>query len=416
MMSRVCAAGKTMSTLAINAGSSSLKFGLFHDDSLERLVTGEIDWAGGNRQEAQLTVRPRQGTTVRSWLPVPDHATAAAGAIQAALGAAHSATKGAPVITAVGHRVVHGGEEFRASVLIDDRVKAAIARLCEIAPLHNPPALKAIEAAESALPGKPEVAVFDTAFYTQLPPRAYLYAAPYDWYEQRGIRRFGFHGISHAYCATRAAELLRRDPAQLRVITCHLGGGCSATAVRGGRAVATTSGFSPLEGLMMGTRCGSIDPGILLHLQRQSGMTPRDLDRALNHASGLLGISGVSADLAQIEVAAAQGNQRARLAFDMFADRVRSAIGGLAATLGGLDALTFTDRIGERSAALRAAVCEGLGFMGVCLDAERNATVRPEGDVATADSPARVLVIHTEEELMVAREARRVAGDRHIRG
>jgi acetate kinase len=200
-----------------------------------------------------------------------------------------------------------------------------------------------------------------------------------------------------------------RDLSQLRLISCHLGGGCSATAIRGGVPIATTSGFSPLAGLMMGTRCGTIDPGILLQLEKLQCLTPKELNRALNHFSGLLGISGISADLAQIEVAADQGNKRARLAFDMFVDRVRSAIGAMAAALGGIDALIFTDRIGERSAAFRLAACDGLQFMGLRLDAERNAAPRPDADIATPDSPARILVIHTEEELMVAREAQRVA-------
>ncbi|MGA2747164.1 MAG: acetate kinase [Verrucomicrobiota bacterium] len=399
-----------MSILALNAGSSSLKFGLFSADTCERLLAGEIDWASGDRQKAQLVVQPRNGAVVRSQFPVPDISTAASCAIQAVLGSALSATNAAPIIQAVGHRVVHGGTELQSSVLIDDKVKATIARLADLAPLHNPPALEAIEAARTALPGTPEVAVFDTTFYAQLPPKAYLFPVPYDWYQNLGIRRFGFHGISHAYCAGRAAELMGRDLAQLRIITCHLGGGCSATAIQGGVPVATTSGFTPLAGLMMGTRCGSIDPGILLQLQRQQGMTHKELSRALNHFSGLLGISGVSADLAQIEVAAAQGNKRARLAFDMFADQVRSSIGALATTLGGVDVLAFTDRIGEHSAALRAAACQGLQFMGIRLDPERNARARPDADIATADSPARILVIHTEEELMVAREARRVAG------
>ena len=313
----------------------------------------------------------------------------------------------------MGHRVVHGGVEFRDSVLIDGRVKVGIASLNKLAPLHNPPVLKAIEAVETLLPGVPQVAVFDTAFFAQLPPKAYLYALPYEFYERWGIRRFGFHGLSHAYCAERAAELLGRPMSELRVISCHLGGGCSAAAVRGGVAVATTIGFSPLDGLMMGTRSGSVDPGILLHLQREHGLTVEELDRTLNYSSGLLGISGVSSDLAQIETAAARGNERARLAFDMFADQVRSAIGALAATLGGVDALTFTDRVGEHSAALRAAACDGLEFMGVRLDPELNADPKPDGDVATPDSPARILVIHTREELAVAREVRWVIAAQH---
>ena len=399
-----------MSILVINAGSSSLKFGLFQGPTCDRLVAGQIDWANGDRQQACLLVRTCDGTTLRLEVAVPDSASAASCALQAVLALIQPGRNGVPAITAVGHRVVHGGVEFRASVMLDDQVKAGIARWSELAPLHNPPTLKAIEAAEGALPGKPQVAVFDTAFYAQLPPKAYLYALPYEWYEKWGIRRFGFHGISHAYCAGRAAELTGRDPGQLRVVSCHLGGGCSTTAIRGGVAVAMTSGFSPLDGLMMGTRCGSIDPGILLHIQEQRGLAPGELARALNYSAGLSGVSGVSADLAQIEAAAAQGNERARLAFDMFAGQVRGAVAALAATLGGIDVLTFTDRIGEGSPALRRAICEGLEFMGIELDPQRNAVARADTDVAAVDSSVRVMVIHTEEELMVARETCRVLG------
>jgi acetate kinase len=396
-----------MSILAINAGSSSLKFGLFDNKDCARLVAGQIDWASGDRQEAQLTVWSSAAGTVRSRLAVPDSSMAATCAIQAVLGALGPHQK-SPNITAVGHRVVHGGSEFRDSVLVDERVKVAIAKLSDLAPLHNPPALKGIESAEAVLGGRPQVAVFDTAFYAQLPPKEYIYAVPYVWYRDLGVRRFGFHGISHAYCVNRAAELMKRDPMQLRIISCHLGGGCSATAVRGGVAVATSSGFSPLDGLMMGTRCGAVDPGILLHLQRQLGMTVKDLSRHLNHSSGLLGVSGVSADLAEIEVAARQGNERARLALDIFSGQVRNAIGSLATRLGGVDAVTFTDRIGVGSAALRAAVCSGLEFMGIKLDLQRNASAEPDTDIAPAGSNVRVFVIQTKEELMVARETLRV--------
>jgi acetate kinase len=399
---------RSMSILAINSGSSSLKFGLFDAGTCEALLAGDIDWAHGDRARARFTLRPRNGRIVTAQVAVPDDFTAAKVAVSAAVGSGLAGADAQSSATVVGHRVVHGGEEFRDSVLIDGRVKAGIASLNKLAPLHNPPVLKAIEAVETLLPGVSQVAVFDTAFFAQLPPKAYLYALPYEYHERWGIRRFGFHGLSHAYCAGRAAELLGRPLSELRVISCHLGGGCSAAAVRDGLAVATTLGFSPLEGLMMGTRSGSVDPGILLHLQREHGLTIEELDRALNYSSGLLGISGVSSDLAQIETAAAQGNERARLAFEMFADRVRSAIGALAATLGGVDALTFTDRVGEHSAALRAAACDGLEFMGLRIDLKRNASPKPDADVATPDSPARILVIHTQEELMVAREARRV--------
>lgn len=397
-----------MNILAINSGSSSLKFGLFDAETCEPLLAGDIDWSHGDREHSQFTLRPRNGRTVTSLLAVPDDFIAARSAISAALDSGSPVPNGSAKVAVVGHRVVHGGAEFRESVLIDGRVKVGIASLNKLVPLHNPPVLKAIEAVETLLPGVPQVAVFDTAFFAQLPPKAYLYALPYEYYERWGIRRFGFHGLSHSYCAGRADELLRRPLSGLRVISCHLGGGCSAAAVRGGVAVATTLGFSSVEGLMMGTRSGSVDPGILLHLQREHGLTVEELDSALNYSSGLLGISGVSSDLAQIETAAAQGNERARLAFDMFAGRVRSAIGALAATLGGVDALTFTDRIGEHSAALRAAACEGLEFMGLCLDPERNADSKPDTDVARPDSSARIFVIRTQEELVVAREARRV--------
>jgi len=398
-----------MSILVINSGSSSLKFGLFDTANCEQLLSGELDWAHGDRHHAQFTRRPRRGPPVSSQVAVPDASTAARLAVSAALGPGPGGEAEFPRITMVGHRVVHGGAEFQESVVVDGKVKAAIAGLSKLAPLHNPPALKAIEAVEALLPGVPQVAVFDTTFFAHLPPKAFLYALPYEYYTRWGIRRFGFHGLSHAYCASRAAELLGRPVADLRLVSCHLGGGCSAAAIQGGAAAATTLGFSPLEGLMMGTRSGSLDPGILLYLQREQGLTLEELDHALNYSSGLLGISGVSPDLAQIETAAAQGNERARLAFDMFADRVRSAIGSLAATLGGVDAVIFTDRVGEHSPALRAAACDGLGFMGLRLDAGLNANPSPDTDIAAPGSPARILVIHTREEMVVARETRRMA-------
>ena len=390
-----------MSVFVINAGSTSLKFGLFDNVTLEPCVTGEIDWAKGDRQKALLVCRPRDVAPEHTRVPVPDDRAAAACALRAVV--AHSSS--ASPITIVGHRVVHGGTNFRGSVVIDSKVKAAIAQLEDLAPLHNPAVLRGIEEVETALPGVPQVAVFDTAFYSNLPPRACVYPLPYEWHKEWGIRRLGFHGLSHAYCASRAAQLMGKEPAQLRIVSCHLGGGCSATAVRGGVAVATTMGFSPLDGLMMGTRPGSIDPGILMYLQRRHRLTLDELDRALNYSSGLLGVSGVSADLARIEEAAAQGNERAQLAFEMFADRVRSAVGALATTLGGFDALVFADRIGEHSPLLRKSVCEGLEFMGLRLDRARNLNASADSDIATDDSKARIFVVHTQEELMIAREA-----------
>jgi len=311
-------------------------------------------------------------------------------------------------VRAVGHRVVHGGVLYLESVEIDDEVATALEGLAGLAPLHNPPAIATIARARELLPNAPHVAVFDTAFFAELPPRAHVYPLPYEWHTDWGVRRFGFHGISHAYCAGRAHELIGTPGQDVRIVVCHLGQGCSASAVAGAKAQATTMGFTPMEGLMMGSRSGSVDPGILLHALRR-GVGVEELDAALNRRSGLLGVSGVSSDYRKVEAAARQGNERARLALEIYADRVREAIGSLAATLGGLDAIVFTAGVGENSVSLRASVCEGLEFLGLNLDRARNESCEPDSDVATTDSPGRILVIHTRENLMIAREARRVA-------
>jgi acetate kinase len=394
-----------MNVLVINAGSSTLKFALFQGEAADAVASGLVDWrAEGGQAGVRLEAAGRE--PVRESLSVTDHA----GGVREALCLLRSAGLLDADLAAVGHRVVHGGAEFRSSVRIDGPVKAALDRLTEVAPLHNPPALAAIEAAEAALPGVPQVAVFDTAFHATLPPSAYVYPVPYEWYTDWGVRRFGFHGISVAYCAGRAAELLGRGLAGLRLVICHLGNGCSATAVRDGASIATTMGLTPLEGLMMGTRSGSVDPGVLLYVQRQRGLSAEQLDHVLNHGSGLLGVSGVASDFREVEAAARGGNERARLALEIYAARVGAAVGALAVTLGGIDAVVFTAGVGENSASLRAAACEGLGCLGLRLDVARNNSCRPDADVAAADSPGRILVIHTREDLLIAREARRAAG------
>jgi acetate kinase len=399
-----------MSILVFNAGSTSLKFGLFTDPACALLVSGSLDWAGGDRHHALLTLRTAEETSAQSrTVDVPDDPAAVHCAIQALAEAFPDGRQTLAEIQVVGHRVVHGGAEFPRSVLIDDAVRRSITHWSALAPLHNLPALAAISAAEAALPHARQVAVFDTAFFADLPPRAYVYPLPYAWYSQWGVRRYGFHGISHQYCAGRAAEILARDPAGLRIINCHLGGGCSAAAIRGNVAVATTMGFTPLDGLMMATRPGSFDPGILLHVERRHGLAADDLDAALNHESGLWGVSGVSSDFSEVQRAAEQGNARASLAMDMFADRVRAAVGALAVGMGGVDVLAFTDRVGENSPALRAMVCQGLECLGLRLDPARNEANRPDSDIASADGPARILVIHTREELMIAREVQKTA-------
>lgn len=387
-----------MAILVLNTGSSTLKFALFPPGAAEASLSGLCDWKtrrarleGGSRgrEDVPLPTTSRGPTDAIAWLLERLEAEGARAGVRA-----------------VGHRVVHGGAAFQSSVRIDADVKQTLKELCELAPLHNPAALAGIEAAEAALPGLPQVAVFDTAFFANLSPAAFLYPLPYEWYTDWGIRRFGFHGTSHAYCARRAAEILDRN--DLRLITCHLGNGCSASAIRGGKAVITTMGFTPLEGLMMGTRSGSIDPGILFYVMRDKGLAAEQLDPTLNQRSGLLGVSGVSSDYREVEKAADAGNERARLALEMFALRVRQTIGALAATLGGVDALVFTAGIGEHAARLRAAVCNGLECLGIQLDPARNQTAKPDADVATDDSVARILILHTREELMIARETEEI--------
>ena len=309
------------------------------------------------------------------------------------------------LIDAVGHRVVHGGRSLHDPVVIDDSVRAEILALESLAPLHNAPALAGIKAAEHVLPGVPHIAVFDTAFHETMSAEAATYALPHAWREAWGIRRYGFHGLSVEWSAERAPALLGVSPEGLRLVVCHLGGGCSVTAVRDGRSVDTTMGFSPLEGVPMTTRSGSIDPGALLYVQREHGLSVDELDRALNEESGLLGLSGMSGDVRELEEVSA-GHEGARLALAVYTHRVAGAVAAMAASLGGLDALVFTAGVGEHSAGVRAAVCARLGFLGVELDEVQNERGALDADVAAGESAVRVLVIAAREELVVARATR----------
>jgi acetate kinase len=313
-------------------------------------------------------------------------------------------------VAAVGHRVVHGGRAFTGSVPVDARVLEEITRLSELAPLHNPPAIAAIAEARAAVPGVPHIAVFDTAFFADLPAERHVYPLPYEWYSERGIRRYGFHGISHAYCAGRAAEFLGRQPEGFRAVICHLGNGCSASATLGGKAIATTMGFTPLEGMVMGSRAGSVDPGILIYAMERMGLSAGELGEVLQRRSGLLGVSGVSSDFRAVQEAAMEGNGRARLALSIYANSVRDAIGTLAVTLGGVDSLVFTAGVGENSAPLRGGVCRGLECLGLRLDPERNRALRPDADIAAAGTGGRILILRTREDLHIARETLRVTG------
>ena len=309
-------------------------------------------------------------------------------------------------VRAVGHRVVHGGAELHESTIVSHHVRTAIERVTELAPLHNKPALAALELATERFPDIPHVAVFDTAFFTDLPERAVVYPVPWEWRAGWGVRRFGFHGLSHSFASERAAAMLGADATKPRIIVLHLGNGCSGSAVVAGKPVATTMGFTPMEGLMMGTRSGSIDPGILIHLLR-SDVSVDALDEQLNHDSGLLGVSGVSGDYREVLDAARSGNPRARLALDLYADRARAAVGALATAMGGLDALVFTAGIGENSPAMRAAIVDGLEFMGIAIDEAKND--RGDEDITWKERGARTLVIPAREDLVVARETRRTA-------
>lgn len=392
-----------MSILVLNAGSSTLKFALFEDNATAEFCTGMVDWKG-QQGTATLTLRAPQAEPKRSQAELADYGDAVAWILRELVACGF-----ADPMRIVGHRVVHGGTEFRNSMLIDQRVIRSLQELKRLAPLHLPPMLTTLKATRAALPDIAQVAVFDTAFFTDLPERAFVYPVPYQWYEQYGIRRFGFHGISHAYCAGRAAELLgRQDDPSLRLIICHLGGGCSATAVLGGQPIATTMGFTPLEGLMMGTRGGSIDPGIPIYLMQEHDWDAKQYEEALNRHSGLLGVSGISSDYRKIEKAAQTGHRRAQLALEMFADRIRSTIGSLAVTLGGVDGLIFTAGIGENSAALRAEVGNGLECLGLRLDEAVNQNCQADCHVAAPDSSGQILILKTREEQMVASETKRL--------
>jgi acetate kinase len=313
-----------------------------------------------------------------------------------------------PQIDVVGHRIVHGGPVYRESTPLTPEVRHAIAQQVEFAPAHNRFELEAVRAVDRIIGANVlQIAVFDTGFHSTLEPAAYVYPGPYSWLEE-GVRRYGFHGINHQYCAGRATELLDRDPASLNLIICHLGNGASLAAVKGGKSVDTTMGFTPLEGLMMGTRSGSIDPGILVYLIRHRGYTAEQLDQILNKESGLLGVSGISGDLRKVDEAIAAGNSRAQLAFDVYIHRLLREIGGMLAVLGGVDVLIFTAGVGENSTSVRERVCERLAFLGLKIDSSQNAHPKLDQDIATADSKVRVLVIRANEELQIAKECFRL--------
>jgi len=368
-----------MSILTVNAGSSTLKLSVFDDAAEICLATVAIDRAPDAHafDEALRSLKGKMAEAVED-------------------------------VRGVGHRVVHGGTELREATVVNHHVRSTIEHIADLAPLHNAPALAALDAATHRFPDVAHVAAFDTAFFADLPDRAAIYPVPWEWRGAWGVRRFGFHGLSHSYASQRAAAMLGGDVADPRIVVLHLGNGCSGSAIVGHKPVATTMGFTPMEGLMMGTRSGSIDPGILFHMLR-SDVSVDALHDQLNEASGLLGVSGVSSDYREVERAARDGDERARLALDMYADRARAAVAALASAMEGLDALVFTAGVGENAPAMRREICRGLDFMGIALDDAHNRDASGDADVAARAVAVRIFVIRAREDLVLARETVRIA-------
>ena len=391
-----------MNILVINAGSSSLKYQLLNPETGALLAKGLCERIG---IDGKFTYKPQvEGKQVLDAVDVamPTHSEAIQTVLNALVDPKNGVIGSMKEIDAVGHRVVHGGEKFAQSVLITDEVMAAIEECNPLAPLHNPANIIGIRACQALMPGTPMVAVFDTAFHQTMPPVAYTYALPYEFYEQDKVRRYGFHGTSHKYVSQRAAAMLGKPAEELKLISCHLGNGSSVTAIDGGKSVDTSMGFTPLAGLPMGTRCGDIDAGILEYLMNKHGYDIKEMLSILNKKSGVLGISGVSSDFRDLENAAPKGNQRAQLALDSFEYGVTKLIGSYAAAMGGVDAIIFTAGVGENGAENRVNITKKLAFMGVKLDKEKNKVRGQEIDVSAADAKVRVLVIPTNEELMIA--------------
>jgi acetate kinase len=402
-----------MKILVLNAGSSSQKSCLYEiaGEVLPNQVPlplweAKVDWTY-LQGVAKIDIKTATGEVLQEKIEAESQAVVMAYVLDTLTQGSTQVIKHLSEIDVVGHRVVHGGQDYRDSVIITEDVKEAIARLSTLAPVHNPANLQGIQMIEQALGKVMQVAVFDTAFHAQIPDAAAIYPGPYEWVEQ-GIRRYGFHGTSHKYCAQRAAHILDRDLESLRLIICHLGNGCSLTAIKNGRSVDTTMGFTPLDGLMMGSRSGSIDPGIAIYLLRQHNYSPEQLEYILNQVSGLKGISGISNDLRLVMEAMIQGNSRAQLAWDIYIHRLRSYIGAMLASLDGLDALVFTAGVGENSPLIRQAACEPFKFLGLKLDPKKNINFPLDQDIATPDSAVRVLTIHTQEDWAIATECWRL--------
>lgn len=393
-----------MKVLVLNSGSSSQKTCLYDigdtlpDDPPVCLWQAKIEWED---EFAEATVKAGHGFDQKERIRISSRSQAIEHLLNTAWQGNARVLDSPSEIDVVGHRVVHGGPQFEDPVYITSEVKSAIAGVSAFAPLHNRAELEGMEIVEKLFPRVPQVAVFDTGFHKKMPLSAAIYPGPFEWFG-RGIRRYGFHGINHKYCARRAAQLVYRNPQSLRLVSCHLGNGCSLAAIQDGKSIDTTMGFTPLEGLMMGTRSGSIDPGILTYLLRQGDLSGEQLDDVLNRRSGLLGVSGISGDMREILAAIKKGEERAQLAFDIYVHRLQSGIGAMIAVLGGIDALIFTAGVGENSPEVRAAACKNLDFAGLRLDPEKNTQSPPDQDISASDSPIRVVIVSAQEDWEIA--------------
>ena len=391
-----------MKVLVLNCGSSSLKYQLFDMTNEDVLAKGLVERIGIDGSRIKH-IRTGQDAVVTD-TPIPEHKTAVKLVLDNLLDGEHGALSSLDELTAVGHRVVHGGDKFATSVIVDNDVLAGIAEVVPLAPLHNPANLTGIKAMKEVLPDVPQVAVFDTAFHQTMPAEAYVYGVPYRFYRENKIRRYGFHGTSHYFVAQRAAEILGKPADDFKVVTCHLGNGSSITAVKNGKSVDTSLGFSTVTGVLMGTRCGDMDPVAVLNLMEDEGLDTKAMSHILHKESGVFGISGVSSDLRDVEQAAEEGNERAQLAINLLCYQVRKYIGAYAAAMGGIDAIVFTAGIGENSKEMRAQICQGLGFLG------KNDFRGQERIISTDDSKVAIMVIPTNEELVIARDTVALAG------
>ncbi len=395
-----------MKVLVVNCGSSSIKYQLVNMNDESVLAKGLVERIG--LDGSILTHQPEGKDKVVINADIKNHSIGIKLVIEALTDAKHGVITDMKEIAAVGHRVVHGGEKFADSVLITPAVMDALEECIEMAPLHNPPNIMGINACAEIMPGVPQVAVFDTAFHQTMPKHAFLYALPYEAYEKYGIRRYGFHGTSHKYVSQQAADLMGESITNLRIITCHLGNGASIAAVKHGKCIDTSMGFTPLEGLVMGTRCGGIDPAIIPFLMKKEGMTAEQIDSYLNKKSGVLGVSGVSSDFRDIEDAANSGNDRSELALEMFAYRVRNFIGSYTAAMGGVDAIVFTAGLGENSITMREKICTGLEFLGTKIDPVKNNVRGKAQEISVDGAQVKIFVIPTNEELVIARDTKTI--------